>query len=113
MKTISIWMSYDLGVGGDYQTLYQWLDDHGAVECGNSVAFLKYDYPNSIKSDDELTKSIADELKLKIKFNPSNRVYIIRKRLNENQFYGSYIIGKRRANPWQGYGSQADKTIDE
>jgi len=40
----AMWMSYDLGVKGDYEGLYAWLDDHDAKECGNSVAFLRYEY---------------------------------------------------------------------
>ena len=43
MHTV-MWMSYDLGVKGDYEGLYAWLDDHDAKECGNSVAFLRYEY---------------------------------------------------------------------
>ena len=35
-----VWMSYDLGVSGDYEGLYAWLDDHNAKECGNSVAWV-------------------------------------------------------------------------
>ena len=34
----TFWLSYDLGVGGDYPGLYQWLDDHQAVVCGNNMA---------------------------------------------------------------------------
>lgn len=37
----SYWLSYDLGVGGNYDKLYGWLDDHNAVPCGDSVAFEK------------------------------------------------------------------------
>ena len=40
----ALWLSYDLGVKGDYEGLYAWLDDHNAEECGNSVAFLHYEY---------------------------------------------------------------------
>ena len=38
----AIWISYDFGVRGDYEGIYTWLDDHGAIECGDSIAFLKY-----------------------------------------------------------------------
>ena len=33
-KTISkaIWLSFDLGIGGDYPGLYKWLDNHKAIE---------------------------------------------------------------------------------
>ena len=39
-----IWLSYDLGIRGDYESLYSWLDDHEAKECGDSVAFLSFLY---------------------------------------------------------------------
>jgi hypothetical protein len=35
---------FDLGVRGDYEGLYAWLDDHDVKECGASVAYLKYSY---------------------------------------------------------------------
>lgn len=33
-----IWLSFDLGVSGDYEGMYAWLDDKRAKECGSSVA---------------------------------------------------------------------------
>ncbi len=42
----TIWLSYDLGVKGDYEGLYAWLDDHGAIECGESVAFFNFEIKN-------------------------------------------------------------------
>jgi hypothetical protein len=47
----ALWLSYDLGVKGDYEGLYAWLDDHNAEECGNSVAFLHYEYCTEIFSE--------------------------------------------------------------
>jgi len=32
----TIWISYDLGLQGDYPGLYRWLDLHKAKECVNS-----------------------------------------------------------------------------
>lgn len=32
MPTRTIWISYDLGVQGDYEGLYGWLDTHKARE---------------------------------------------------------------------------------
>jgi hypothetical protein len=32
------WLSFDLGLQGDYDNLYAWLDKQGAQECGDSVA---------------------------------------------------------------------------
>jgi hypothetical protein len=28
------WISFDLGLQGDYEPLYEWLDRHEALECG-------------------------------------------------------------------------------
>lgn len=49
MEERGFWLSYDLGIAGDYPDLYQWLDDHEAKSCGNSIAFFKYqvDYNDS------------------------------------------------------------------
>ncbi|SFE71116.1 hypothetical protein [Thermoflexibacter ruber] len=33
-----VWISYDLGVIGDYESLYQWFDEQGAKECGLNIA---------------------------------------------------------------------------
>jgi hypothetical protein len=35
----AIWLTFDLGVRGDYETLYTWLDQRLAKECGDNVAF--------------------------------------------------------------------------
>ena len=35
------------GVGGDYEGLYSWLDDHDAKECGDSVASLAFSHDGS------------------------------------------------------------------
>ena len=32
------WISYDLGLRGNYDQLYAWLDQNNARECGDSVA---------------------------------------------------------------------------
>ena len=68
---IVMWMSYDLGVKGDYEGLYAWLDDHDAKECGNSVAFLRYEYSANFLS--ELKEDIARHVNLDTR----DRVYII------------------------------------
>jgi hypothetical protein len=38
MKPSRYWLSFDLGVRGDYEALYEWLDALDAKECGDSVA---------------------------------------------------------------------------
>lgn len=113
MKKIAIWLTYDLGVGGDFQKLYSWLDDHEAIECGNNVAYIKYRYPDKITTDSEFVTHLKKELEKRIEIKPTNRIYIIRKSLDKGSTSGIFVFGKRKASPWEGFGSNTENTIDE
>lgn len=101
----TIWLSYDLGVKGDYKSLYRWLDNVGAVECGDSLALIKLDVPNGQNPPDFVKESIASIVSL----SSSDRIYIIWKN-SEGLSKGRFIFGRRKASPWVGYG---DSTSDE
>lgn len=103
-----LWMSYDLGVQGDYSHLYEWLDDLGAVECGNSVAFFKYECTSLEKSLEELKQ----DLMAKVSLNPQNRIYVVFQK-EKGSFVGRFIFGKRKANPWEGYSKQGETEEDK
>lgn len=107
-KKKTYWLSYDLGVGGDYEHLYQWLDDHNAKPCGNSVAFFSYEYDGD-NPDETLEKELNDKINLL----PSNKLYIIRKKEDDSKVAGSFIYGKRSAAPWEGYGKTVSEEEDE
>lgn len=81
------WVSFDLGLRGNFEELYAWLDSLGAKECGDSVATFV-----SKKSREQM----ARELKKVV--SPGVRVYLITMKDG-----GKFIIGKRRAAPWSGY----------
>ena len=109
---IPVWISYDLSVKGDYEGLYAWLDDHDAIECGDSIAFFLWndtgigDIPSQIK--ESLLASIDyDEKK--------DRVYVIYKNEMEekNTINGRFILGKRKANPWTGFSSNKEEEYEE
>lgn len=95
----SIWISYDLGVKGDYPGFYSWLDNNNAAECGDNIAFIKYE----TQSDEDIAEKIKQDLKSRVNFSKTDRVYIIWKE-SDGKIKGSFIIGKRKAAPWQGYG---------
>jgi hypothetical protein len=83
-----VWLSYDLGLRGDYESLYEWLDERSAEECGDSIAtFL------TTQTRDELQDSLVDVLE----GSPKARIYIITK-----DGGGTFIFGKRKAAPWTG-----------
>lgn len=101
------WLSYDLGVGGDYEHLYQWLDDHDALSCGDSVAYFRY---TTRKRD--IDKALSDDLINQVNLKPGNILYIIRK-VDTGEIRGRFLYGKRKAAPWVGYGSQPSGSMDE
>lgn len=108
MNTKAYWLSYDLGVGGDYQHLYQWLDDKEAKPCGDSVAFFYYQYMTT-DPDKELLADISKTVKLE----PGNILYVVRKKEDAEHYYGSFIYGKRKSAPWVGYGTKPNEAEDK
>ncbi len=106
----TIWLSFDLGVGGDYEHLYSWLDTKKAVECGDSVACFQYDV-GTLTDDKKILEKIKSDLKKSFDVNKRTRVYCIRrvKEGSDINIKGSYIFGTRKGNPWEGYGAQLTK----
>jgi hypothetical protein len=105
--TSTIWLSYDLGVRGDYEALYTWLDSHTAKECGDSLAVLSYKYEGS------LVDVLKADLRKIISVDKRSRIYVIYRDRIANKNKGSFLFGGRRSPPWTGYASADDGTIDE
>ena len=107
MTKSTIWISYDLGVRGDYESLYSWLDAHDAKECGDSVALLTYEYAGS------LPDRLRAELKKAIEVDKRTRIYVIFREQATNKNKGSFIFGSRRAAAWTGYASTGAGASDD
>ena len=94
-----IWISYDLGVRGDYERLYGWLDEHGAKECGDSLAAINYEVKK------ELLKELRADIGEAIEINKRTRVYVIHLDPATKKMKGTFIFGKRKAARWTGFAS--------
>lgn len=103
------WLSYDLGLKGDYTSLYMWLDEMNAKECGNSVASFWFEYENNYL--EELERSLKDAIDL----SKNDRFYLIWRQNNEgkSKVKGRFIIGKRKPAPWEGYAEGFEDSTDE
>ena len=101
---VRIWISFDLGVKGDYPGMYAWLDNHDAVECGDSFASLFVECTNRNTVEKELLAELTDSVNLA----SNDRVYVIYRREN-GLAKGTFLHGKRKANPWAGYGTHDDE----
>lgn len=81
------WLSFDLGLRGNYEELYIWLDNMKALECGENIATFVTD-----KSVKQINEELAKFLKKSV------RIYIIAKS------GGKFILGRRKRPSWAGYG---------
>lgn len=108
-----IWITFDLGVRGDYDRLYQWLDSHEAVECGNGVATLSYKFNTQEETFEGIFDEIRKDLQNAITIDAKTKIYVLVGLNNDNgSTGGGFIFGSRRSAPWDGY-AQKDSKIDE
>ncbi len=95
-----VWLSYDLGLRGNYDALYEWLDSKDARECGDSIATFKTDRTKE-ELKQELTGLLGDDKKV--------RVYLVTREAG-----GGFLLGHRRAAPWAGYFESAvENALDQ
>ncbi len=107
------WISFDLGIQGDYSHMYSWLDNHDAIECGDGNAFVKFTLSNTM-TDDEFLSNLKEDLEKSISFRQGDRIYVIVYVEEKKNVMGRFIIGKRKASPWEGYGdNKGDDSSDE
>ena len=97
----TIWLSYDLGVNGDYEGLYSWLDTHGARECGTSVAFLKFAHEGDLATD------LKKDMEATVSLDRRSRIYLI------HNGKGRYLFGRRKTAPWEGFGDNGDEVEED
>jgi hypothetical protein len=93
-------MTFDLGVRGDYEGMYAFLDAHEAKECGDSAAYFDYEFSDNLIGD------LMDEIKQCVALDKRSRVYVVFPIPGEKGGYkGRFIFGRRKAPPWAGYGT--------
>ena|SRR5437762_3075195 len=103
----TIWISYDLGVRGDYESLYTWLDSHKAKECGDSLAVLTYEYQG------ELLKTLKTGLRKAITVDKRTRIYVVHRDKASTKVKGDFLFGGRRVPPWTGFATGQQATDEE
>jgi hypothetical protein len=102
----AIWMSFDLGIQGDYEGLYSWLDSHEARDCGDNLAFLNYEHGNDILED---LKADLDQF---VKLEKRSKIYVIYLDPETKKMKGKFIFGNRKSPIWTGYGPQGANEED-
>ena len=112
-KKKTIWMTYDLGLRGNYSALFTFLDNHKAIECGNGTAYFLYENENNLNSED-LIQKLKNELEEMVAPSTSDRIYIIWRDNENSGVKGRFLFGSRKTPPWVGYSTEfANNQIDE
>ncbi len=93
----AFWISYDLGLKGDYSGLYTWLDSVKAKECGDSIAFFTFEGKGNYIED------IKEDLMKYAKLGKSDRVYLIYHDNKTGKLKGNFLFGGRKRAPWEGF----------
>ena len=95
LKKKAIWLAYDFELGGDIQGLFKWLDSKDAIECGNGVAFLNFNFK------EKFYQELKEELIKDVNLQKKDRIYIIYS--EDKKMKGKFLSGERKKNPWAGY----------
>ena len=101
-----VWISFDLGVSGDYEGMYAWMDGHGGRECGDSVAAIEYE-PRK-----DLVAELKSDIEESVELGKKSRIYVIY-RSDDGKMKGSFLCGTRKQAPWTGYGASVEESSDE
>lgn len=104
-----VWLSFDLGVKGDYEGLYAWLDSQNARECGEYLAGFNFDVREERRLPATLKKALSDAVDL----DRRSRIYIVYFDARAQKVRGQFIIGSRRKPPWTGYGAATGKPEED
>jgi hypothetical protein len=100
------WMSYDLGIDGDYDGLYSSLDALDARECGDSACSFELEIGKK-----DPPAAVLALVKKHAKLRSKDRLYLIWRKDN-GSITGRFIAGSRRRAPWAGYAVQSGETED-
>lgn len=79
------------------------MDDHDAIECGESFCSFLFECSDRDNLKPELLAAIQNAVQL----SPTDRIYVIYRR-NDNFASGSFLWGRRKVCPWEGYGSKGE-----
>ncbi len=105
MQTQHIWLLFEFAFGGDFESLFTFLDKHKAVECGETLAYLTFQYNNNLI--DELKQEINKYVTLK----KQDRMYLIFK--ENGKLKGKWLFGGRKKAPWAGYAFEDTEAVDD
>jgi hypothetical protein len=95
-------LNYDLGIRGEYDNLYIFLDTNKAIDCGNSNCAFEYHFKGLNLDYEDKFNQLKEDLDSIISFSKNDRVYVIVHN-DEGKPRGKFIFGQRKTPIWDGY----------
>jgi len=105
----SIYINFDLGLRGDYDRLYSWLDSMKALECGDSTALIQKTFEND--DHNYIYDFLRNEINQKVGIKPSDGIYISFIG-SDGQLKGKFLFGGRKRALWEGCAVNGDGVED-
>lgn len=100
-------LNFDLGLKGDYESLYKTLDNLNAQDAGNSNCVFEYKFASGIESHQERFDEIIKLLEDKVEIKKGDRLYAIV--FNSDKIpRGKFLFGHRQRPIWEGYGDKEE-----
>ncbi len=113
-KKKAFWLSYDLGLKGDYAGLYNWLDTIKAKECGNGMAFFRRECTGNP------IEVFKKEISTYVQISATDRIYLVfiefegePPKLEDLKVKGNFIFGKRKRPAWEGYSNDSNQETED
>tara|TARA_R110001592_G_scaffold9723_6_gene51511 strand:+ start:866 stop:1189 length:324 start_codon:yes stop_codon:yes gene_type:complete len=98
-------LNYDLGIRGNYDKLYAFLDNQDALDCGNANCAFQFDFRGSALNHNDKFKQLEEELEKTMTFEKKDRIYVIVYN-TEGEPRGKFLFGQRKTPIWDGYGTK-------
>jgi hypothetical protein len=99
-----VWLTFDLGIGGDYEAMYEWLDRHDAEECGEYAATFH------MTVDGDVFQVLKTEIEGVVRISKKTRIYAVA--YETGKYRGKFIFGRRKAAAWKGFSQGALQSDD-
>lgn len=100
-------LNYDLGIRGDYDKLYVFLDTYEASDCGNSNCVFQYKFNGKDLTHNEKFEQLSTKLSETITFSRTDRIYVI-VHDEHGKPKGKFLFGQRKTPIWDGYAVKED-----
>ena len=85
--------------------MYSVLDSLQAVECGDSTAFVNFEYAT------DLLATLGDTIKQHVTLDRRSRIYVIFP-AEGGKYKGRFLFGRRKQPAWAGYAVQGSEEDD-